>query len=122
MEAGLPNLGRTSVLTNRSGTRYFFNALLGSSDVTPVPIQPAATATLTVSYVLSRTSDAARFRAVQNITEYAAHVRGNGAAAPWVHWVEVLIVIRDLPTPSPSANPFLSSVTRIVRQDGDSLA
>jgi hypothetical protein len=121
-EAGLSNLGRTdNVLTNGTGTHYFFMALLGSSDVTPVLIPPIGTGTLVLSFVLSRASDAARFRAVQNITDFASHVRGNGAAVPWVHWVEVVVAIRDLPTPSPSANPFLLSLIRIVLQEGDNL-
>jgi hypothetical protein len=122
MEAGLPNLGRTdNVLTNGTGTYFFFMALLGSSSVTPTPIPPTGSGTLTLSFVLSRTSDAARFRAVQNITEFAAHVRGNGAASSWVHWVEVVVAIRDLPTPSPSASPFLGSLTRIILREGYNL-
>jgi len=122
MEAGLPNLGRTdNVLTNATGTHHFFIALLGSTDVTPTPIPPAGTGTLSLSFVLTRANDMARFRAVQNITEFAAHVRGNGAAAPWVHWIEVVVAVRDLPTPSPSANPFLTALIRIVLEEGDNL-
>lgn len=122
MKAGLPNLGRTDdVLTNGTGTHYFFKALFRTSDVTPVPIPPSGSGTLTLSFVLSRASDSTRFRAVQNITEFAAHVRGNGASVPWVHWVEVVVAIRDLPPPSPSANPFLSSLIRIVLDEGENL-
>jgi hypothetical protein len=122
MEAGLPNLGRTdNTLTNGTGTHRFFKALFDSSDVTPVPIPPMGNGTVRLSFVLNLASDVTRFRAVQNITEFAAHVRGNGASVSWVHWIEVVVMIRDLPAPSPSANPFLGNLIRIVLEEGDNL-
>ena len=94
MERGLPNLGRTDqVVDNETGTHYFFKAYLGSLSVLPVPIPPKGTATLTRSFVLTRSSDAARFGAVQNITEYAAQVRGNGTVMPWLHWVQLVVEV-----------------------------
>jgi len=122
MERGLPTLGRTDqVLDNETGTHYFFTAYLGSLNVLPVPIPPKGTGTLTVSFVLTRSSDAARFGAVQNITEYAAQVRGNGTIMPWLHWVQLVVEVRDLPTPGPDANVFLSSLIRIVLEEGPNL-
>src|SRR5438034_1070834 len=105
MERGLPNLGRTDqVFDNETGTHYFFKAFLGSVSVLPVPIPPRGAGTLTLSFVLTRSSDVARFGAVQNITEYAAQVRGNGTVMPWIHWVQLVVEVRDLPTPGPDAN------------------
>jgi len=122
MERGLPNLGRTDqVLDNETGTHYFFKAYLGSLSVLPVAIPPGGIGTLTLSFVLTRSSDAARFGVVQNITEYAAQVRGNGTVMPWIHWVQLVVEVRDLPTPGPDANPFLSSLTRIVLEEGPNL-
>jgi hypothetical protein len=122
MEAGLPNLGRTDqIFDNETGRHYFFRAFLGSVDVVPVPVPPKGSGTVTMSFVLTLASAAARYGAVQNITEYAAQVRGNGTVMPWLHWVQLVVEVRDLPTPGPDANPFLSSLTRIVLEEGPNL-
>jgi len=121
-EAGLPNLGRTDeVVFNGTGPQYFFKAFLGSVDVPPVPIPPRGTGMATLSFVLTRNSDAFRFGVVQNITEYAAQVRGNGTVMPWIHWVQLVVEVRDLPVPAPDANVFLSSLIRIVLEEGPNL-
>jgi len=121
-EAGLPNLGRTDeVVFNGTGPQYFFKAFLGSVDVPPVPVPPGGTGTVMLSFILTRNSDAARFGAVQNITQYAAQVRGNGTVMPWIHWVQLAVDVRDLPVPGPDANPFLSSLIRIVLEEGPNL-
>ena len=101
---------RTVSFTGTTAT----GALLSSGSVN-------LTMTLTVSFVLTRSSDAARFGAVQNITEYAAQVRGNGTIMPWLHWVQLVVEVRDLPTPGPDANVFLSSLIRIVLEEGPNL-
>lgn len=119
----LPNINRTDEVVRDASGRplYFFKAFLGSLDVPPVPIPPRGTATETLSFVLTRNSDAFRFGAVQNITEYAAQVRGNGTVMPWIHWVQLVVEVRDLPAPGPDANPFLSSLIRIVLEEGPNL-
>ncbi len=122
METGHAILSRTDeVVTNETGTYYFFKAFLGSLDVVPVPIPPRGSGTVALSFVLTRNSDAPRFGVVQEITAYAAQVRGNGTVMPWVHWVQVAVDVRDLPAPGPDANPFLSSLIRIVLEDGPNL-
>ena len=121
-EAGLPNLTRTDqVVFNGTGPQYYFKAFLGSVDVPPVPVPPGGIGTATLSFVLTQSSDAARFAAVQNITQYAAQVRGNGTVMPWIHWVQLAVDVRDLPVPAPDANPFLSALIRIVLEDGPNL-
>jgi len=121
-EAGLPNLNRTdTVVVDETGVHQLFKAFERSLDVEPVRIAAGGTGTATLSFVLTLASDVSRFRAVQNITAYTAQVRGNGTAMPWIHWVEVLVEVRDLPAAGPSDNPFLSSLTRIVIDEGPNL-
>lgn len=121
-EAGLPNLGRSdNVLVNLTGTYLFFMAFLGSFDVTPVTVPAHGTATVAFTFNLTRLSDAARFQAVQNITAYASSALGDGTRAPWLHWVSVTLVFRDLPPPSATTSGYLTDLTRIVLTEGPNL-
>lgn len=118
-EAGLPNLGRQdNVLTNESGTHLFFAAFLGSREVDSPRIPAHGNATLSLDFALNRGADRARFAVVQNITEYAAKVRGNGTDVPWVRWDLVSLSILDLPTPDSAVDVYLAEMGRIVVEEG----
>jgi hypothetical protein len=121
-EAGLPNLGRSdNIFQNQTGTHYFFRAFAGSMDIAPVPVPAYGAGTEAVSFILSRVSDVARFTAVQNISQYAAQVRGSGVSMPWIHWVSLVLTLRDLPSPTATSNPYLVALTRIVIEEGPNL-
>ncbi|MCI4371843.1 MAG: hypothetical protein L3J78_04265, partial [Thermoplasmata archaeon] len=122
-EAGLPNLGRTdNVFQNETGVHQFFRVFAGSPSIDPpVPLPPHDTGTVNLSFRITRSSDAARFAALQNITQYAAHVRGNGTAIPWIHWVSLVLTLTDVPTLTPTAGPYLVSLTRVVLEEGPNL-
>ena len=115
-EAGLVSRA-DSILMNATGTHRFYSAFLGSFGVTDVVVPAHASRSVTYSFNLTA-ADGEPFLAVQNITEYASHVLGNGTAVPWVHWIEIALVLQGVPTPSPSAGEYLPGVVRIVLQEG----
>lgn len=115
-EAGLVTRA-DSILTNATGTHRFYSAFLGSFGVTDVLVPAHASRTITYLFNLTAAS-VQEFLAVQNITAYASHVLGSGTAAPWIHWVEIALVLQDVPPPSPSAGEYLPDVVRIVLQEG----
>jgi hypothetical protein len=122
MEAGLQGLGRTDItVRNATGDQKFFRAFLGSTEVRYVPVPAAGKASLNVTFSLSRASALADFLAVQNITAYAASVRGTAAGIPWLLWIQLVLYITGVPEPVESAPTYQFFISRVILEWGDNL-
>lgn len=120
-EAGLTSRDRTdSVLTNETGTHLFFTVFLGSFDVTDILVPAHGSRTTAFSFNLT-SAIPGTFSAVQNITAYAGVVLGNAARVPWVHWVQISLIIQGVPPPGLASNLYLTELTRIVLEEGQNL-
>jgi len=118
-EAGLTNLGRTDqALVNETGTHLFYMAFYGSLEVSPVPIPAGGQSTLPLALNLTRVSGPAAFAALQNITAYAAAVRGSADGIPWTVWVQLGLPIEGVPTPDFAAPTYQFEVGRVVISGG----
>lgn len=121
-EAGLAGLGRSDqVLVNETGTHLFFLAFSGSLNVPPSPVPAGGEATLPLVLNLTQSSDPTAFAAVQNITSYAAAVRGDAWGIPWTVWVQLALPIEGVPPASLSAATYLFDVGRVVISGGTNL-
>ena len=121
-EAGIAGLGRSDqVLVNETGTHLFFLAFSGSLNVPPSPVPAGGEATLPLVLNLTQSSDPTAFAAVQNITSYAAAVRGDAWGIPWTVWVQRALPIEGVPPASLSAATYLFDVGRVVISGGTNL-
>jgi hypothetical protein len=120
MEAGLQGLGRTDVtVVNATGNpEKYFRAFRGTTEVRFVPVPAAGKASLNVTFSLSRAPFVAEFLAVQNITAYAASVRGTASGIPWLLWVQLVLYITGVPEPVESAPTYQLSLTRVILEWG----
>jgi len=116
-EAGLSGISRTPpdvTHTNATGAHKFFRAFDGSVQTDPYPVPARGNATFPFTLNLTRTTNAARFAAVQNITEYAVNVLGSTSHIVWNVWVLVNLNIGGIPAPaSVSAAPYFSAISRV---------
>lgn len=123
-EAGLP-VSRSPAdnpLVDANGTRLFYPAFLDSREVESEPIPPLGNGTLELSYILTLPMNPWAFDAVQNITGYAAAVRGSLTDVAWNHWVRVQIDIEGVPeATSPTASAHVRTLKRIDREEGINL-
>lgn len=105
-------------VTNTSGTHLFFPVFDGSKEPEPFPIPAHGNATMPFPLSLNRT-DAGRFAAIQNITEYAVNVLGGTSHIVWNVWVIVNLDIGDIPPPaSVSQAPYFTAIGRVQFTDG----
>ncbi len=119
-EANLPNLGRTYVVvTNASGTHFLYRAFFDSLGVSPSPVPAGGKATQTLTFSLSKSNRPAVFAAVQNITVYAASVRGSSSGILWVGWTEITLRIDGVPEPPPSSAIYQFTLGRVILASGD---
>lgn len=124
-EAGLNETRRLSddLLIDVSGPRYFYRVFGESAEVSEEPVPAMGNATYTLTYVLSRTLNSARFAGLRNITDYWISTEGTIAAERWISWVRVQLVIDGVPVASsPTAAPYLRTIGRIEREEGLNLA
>ena len=83
------------------------------------PIPARGNASVAVVYSMDRQTDPASFAALQNISDYAAHVLGSVAAAPWNHWAIIYMSIDGVPpVTSPTAGSYILKIHLIARQVG----
>lgn len=121
-EAQLGGITRTPAdvrVTNASGTYLFFPAFQGSIQTDPFPIPAHGNATMPFPLSLNKSTDAGRFTAVQNITEYAVNVLGGASRMVWNVWVLVNLDIGDIPAPaSVSQASYFSAISRVQFTEG----
>jgi hypothetical protein len=102
-----------------ASSRYFLRLICPPPSMPRNPIPARGNASVVVAYSMDRQSDPQRFAALQNITDYAAHVLGNVAAAPWNHWALVFLSIDGVPpVTSPTAGSYILKIHIIARQVG----
>lgn len=106
-------------VTNSTGSHTFFRALDGSLQTPPYPIPAGTNTTVPVTLYLSRANDSARFKAIQNITEYAVNVLGGTSRIVWNVWVLVNLDIGGIPAPASfSEAPYFATISRIQFTEG----
>jgi hypothetical protein len=122
VEAGLSGIARTPAdVTHRNatGTHAFFLAFDGSVQTKPYPVPAGGNATFPFNLNLTRKSNADRFAAVQNITEYAVNILGGTSHIVWNVWVLVNLDIGGIPPPaSVSEATYFSAISRIQFTEG----
>ncbi len=124
-EAGLNESRRLADarVVGANGTRYFFRLFGESREVAENPVPPGTAASYTFTFLISRATDAARFAALRNITDFWVSTAGNISAVTWNFWVRLTLVIDGVPpASSPTAAPYLRTIGRIDREEGFNLA
>lgn len=121
-EAGILNRTGDNVLSNATGVHHFFSAFSGTIDIEAPAIAAGTSTTVHLAAELTRVNNSAAFGVVQNITQYEAATRGSGSAAPWVHWILLVLRMADLPPPLPTSSQDLTNLARIVIEEGLNLA
>ncbi len=120
MEAGLQGLSRSDqVLTNATGTHYFFLAFIGPTGLDPQPVPAGGQASLVLTFTLTRSSSLGDFDAVRNITAYA---RAHGvalSAIPWNVYTWVSLTIDGVPLPAATSSAdYLRESAEVLLQTG----
>jgi len=124
-EAGLnqTRLATDARMDSPSGPRYFFRLFGESKEVTESAVPLLGNATYAYTFSLSASVDAARFTALRNITDYWLSTSGGISAVRWNFWVRLALVIDGVvPASSPTAAPYLRTISSIDRQEGLNLA
>ncbi len=124
-EAGLNESRRLADahVVEANGTRYFFRVFGESREVAENPVPPRTASTYTFTYLISRATDAARFAALRNITDFATSTAGNVSALTWNFWVRLTLLIDGVPpASSPTAASYLRTIGRIDQEVGLNLA
>ena len=107
------------VLVQGASSRYFFRMICPLPSMPRNPIPARGNASVVVVYSMDRQTDPASFAALQNISDYAAHVLGSVAAAPWNHWAIIYMSIDGVPpVTSPTAGSYILKIHLIARQVG----
>jgi hypothetical protein len=106
-------------VTNSSGTHLFFLAFEGSKQTEPFPVPAYGNATMPFPLPLANATDPGRFKAVQNITEYAVNVLGGPSHLVWNVWVLVNLDIGGIPpAASVSQAPYFQAISRVQFTEG----
>jgi hypothetical protein len=110
-------------LMEANGIRYFFRVFGESREVAESPALPGTASAYTFSFLISHATDAVRFAALRNITDFGASTTGGISGLTWIFWVRVILVIDGVPpASSPTAAAYLRTIGRIDREEGLNLA
>jgi len=124
-EAGLNESRRLADarVVEANGTRYFFRVFGESREVAENPVPSRTASTYTFTFLISRATDAARFAALRNITDFGTSTAGNISALTWNFWVRLTLLIDGVPpASSPTAASYLRTIGRIDQEVGLNLA
>ncbi|HYM40696.1 MAG TPA: hypothetical protein VEY12_11255 [Thermoplasmata archaeon] len=122
VEAGVKGITRTPTdipVTNASGKYQFFPVFDGSKQTDPFPVPAYGNATMPFPLTLTRSSDAGRFAAIQNITAYSVAHLGGTSSMVWNVWVLVNLDIGGIPAPSSlSQAGYFTAISRVQFTEG----
>jgi len=124
-EAGLNETRRLGDdrLTGTEGEMRFFRVFGTSSEPTLDPIPARGNQTFTFDFTMSAATDASRFAAVRNITDFAVSKGGEAATVLWNQFLYLVFTIDGVPEAnSPSAPDYLRDIRRIEREIGVNIA
>ncbi len=101
----------------------FFRVFGTSSEPSLDPIPARGNQTFTFDFTMSAATDASRFAAVRNITDFAVSKGGDAATVPWNQFLYLVFTIDGVPEAnSPSAPNYLRDIRRIEREIGVNIA
>jgi len=124
-EAGLNETRRLGDdrLTGTEGEMRFFRVFGTSSEPSLDPIPARGNQTFTFDFTMSAATDASRFAAVRNVTDFAVSKGGDAATVPWNQFLYLVFTIDGVPEAnSPSAPNYLRDIRRIEREIGVNIA
>jgi len=124
-EAGLNETRRMGddLLIGTEGEMRFFRVFGTSAELTLDPIPARGNQTFTFDFTMSAATDASRFAALRNITDFAASKGGNATTVPWNQFLYIVLTIDGVPEAnSPSAPAYLRDIRRIEREIGVNIA
>jgi hypothetical protein len=124
-EAGLNETRRIGddLMIGTEGQRWFFRVFGQSAELTLDPIPARGNRTFTFDFTISAATDAARFAAVRNITDFAVAQGGEATSVSWNQFLYIVLTIDGVPeATSPSAPAYLRDIRRIEREIGVNIA
>src|SRR3989442_218844 len=105
----------------RSDRPIWFVAAVITAILAGLAIQTASTSPFT--FLTSGRTDAPRFGALRNITDFGTSTAGNISALTWTFWVRLPLLIAGFPpASSPTAASYLRTIGRIDQEVGLNLA
>jgi hypothetical protein len=124
-EAGLNETRRMGddLLIGPEGEKRFFRVFGQSAELILDPIPARGNKTFAFDFTISAATDAARFAAVRNITDFAVGQGGDPTSVSWNQFLYIVLTIDGVPeATAPSAPAYLRDIRRIEREIGVNIA